>query len=172
MWVSALTALALGCDEPAGAGDAGPESADLGVSPDAGPPLPPCDAEGTLLADPVEGSDDRGRHPIAEGDALQLVLGFQGFLFLEVAVRAPEGLPASVDVSTSVAVDEGVTERGERPAIRTHVGEAGAHETERVLVFFNDTPAADVYGRAAEVVLGLDVETCRLLARARVQIVP
>jgi hypothetical protein len=113
---------------------------------DAGPDVS-CDIEVTL------GTGNRMSFaPLADGDPLEVWLGFQGFLMLDLAVRLTGAPATAADLtvhltveSTDVHVDQ--VDR-QMPALAV---DDGSTMVEDYLIFFNDVPASRLIGHTARI---------------------
>lgn len=92
----------------------------------------------------------------AGGDTrAELELGFQGFLFVEIFVRAEGDVPARVEASSRVTV-EGEDPTGEKtPDVEMAAWDSG-YLSDPVLLFFNSETPADLDGKTVEVVVKLE----------------
>lgn len=151
----------------ASACEAAPSTTDAAPPPDATVDAQrPCAREGQLL-----GFDGSTAHVLAEGDELPVILGFQGFIFVEVGLRSPEPLDEFVTVHSNARLSGGAEVADAHPGIGTGPGPDGSWDTRRVLIFFNDFPPAELYGREAELALSVPASTCRLRATVRGRLV-
>lgn len=134
--------------------------------PEPEPVLPACDEPGSLYG------LDAARQPfeLVPGAEVPVILGFQGFLFLEVGLRSTQKLPGSMDVITRVQVESGVDLTATNPGILAAQDGAG-WKSDPVLVFFNDVPLVDLHGRRATLGVGTATPTCVLSASAEVLLV-
>ncbi|MCK6573007.1 hypothetical protein L6V77_18145 [Myxococcota bacterium] len=137
---------------------------------DGAPPEPPsCPATARLIAFDAEEAD--ASHPLAAGDRLAVIEGFQGFVFVQVGLSTTDRLGATVTGHTELRLASG--ERlTETYGGLSMVSDAGAFRTDKLLVYFNDQPPATLYGRQAEVMVVIDGDTCRATARASVVLGP
>ena len=118
----------------------------------------PCTETGHIV-----GFGPNGAHPMADGDDLPVILGFQGFVFFEVGIRSPDALESYVTVRSNVRMADGTESADSHPGVSTSRVD-GLWETDKVLVFFNDTPVADLYGREVDLALSVPTARCRLRA--------
>ena len=91
--VGAVAACGIGCEPP----PAPPAKEDAVVADVA---LPPCAQSGELVALTVDGTE----RVLVNGTKLPVVLGFQGFIFVRLALRSPEPLPTTVKVRVLAVV--------------------------------------------------------------------
>lgn len=140
-----------------------PSAADATPPPDAADDAQvPCEQEGALLG--FEGSES---HVLHAGDALPVILGFQGFIFVEVGLRSPEPLEEFVVVRSNARLSGGAEVSDTHPGIGTQPGPNGAWDTRKLLVFSNDFPPAELYGREVELALAAPASGCRVRATVR-----
>lgn len=146
----------------------------LGCSPPAPPPevedtavadvlLPPCDQPGELIALDVDGNP----RVLTSGSKLPVVLGFQGFIFVRLALRSPAQLPTTVKVRVVATVPGLVDVSTPFSTVKTQA-DGSAWITRDVAFFFNDVPFAELAGKPAEIGLAVDTKTCRMAASASV----
>lgn len=131
--------------------------------------LPPCAEAGVILGALGEGGE---LEPLAPGAELGVVLGFQGFQFVRVALRSPRELPRTVDVGALVVVP-GVFEyaTGFGGWNARDLGE-GTWDTEELPLMMNDASLAQLVGKRASLELWTAAGDCRLTAAVEVVLVP
>lgn len=125
--------------------------------------LPPCAQSGELIALDVDGKP----RVLSSGSKLPVVLGFQGFIFVRLALRSPEPLPATVKVRVVATVPGLVDTSTPFSTVKTEV-DGSQWITRDVAFFFNDVPFAELAGKPAEIGLAVDTKTCRMAASAAV----
>lgn len=125
--------------------------------------LPPCAQAGELIALDVEGTP----RVLSAGSKLPVVLGFQGFIFVRLALRSPAPLPATVKVRVVATVPGLVDVSTPFSTVKTQAEGAG-WVTRDIAFFFNDVPFAELAGKPAEIGLAVDTKTCRMAAQASV----
>lgn len=92
--------------------------------------------------------------PVADGDDAEVVLGFQGFRMLIFTMRLEGTDDELAEVSGLVSVDDGAIEVAQLPrVVRLREGPDHARYAEELLIFFNETPIADIVDRPAEIEL-------------------
>ncbi len=100
---------------------------------------------------------------VAAGDdtRAELELGFQGFLFVEVVVRAVGDVPSLVVASSRITVDGDAPTGQETPGVGM-AARKGGYMSDPVLLFFNSDTPADLADRWVDVVVKLEDEkhTC------------
>lgn len=102
--------------------------------------------------------DANGAHVVlAPGDPVELVLGFQGFLYVELLVSSPDA-PDQANATMSITVDGFDASSGEQPQVRFHDGGDGA-VTDRILLFLTSGTLDGYTGRAARIAVKLEGET-------------
>jgi hypothetical protein len=148
--------VALGCEPP----PAPPEVEDTAV---ADVLLPPCAQAGELIALDVDGNP----RVLTSGSKLPVVLGFQGFVFVRLALRSPALLPTTVKVRVVATVPGLVDVSTPFSTVKTQA-DGSAWITRDVAFFFNDVPFAELAGKPAEIGLAVDTKTCRMAASASV----
>ena len=118
---------------------------------------------GELVALTVDGTE----RVMTSGAKLPVVLGFQGFTFVRLALRSPELLPATVKVRV-LAVLPGLVEVSTPLSTVKTQGSGAGWMTRDVAIILNDMPLADLAGKPAEVGISVDTKTCRRSASAAV----
>ena len=99
--------------------------------------------------------------PLSDGDAAEVVLGFQGFRMLVLALRLDGARSARAEVSGYLTVPESGVEIAQLPRmVALRDGTDGSAYAEELLVFFNETPASEVVGREAELELIARADGC------------
>ncbi len=84
--------------------------------------------------------------------------------FVEVGLRSPEPFDEFVVMRSNVHLSGGAEMADTHPGIATQPGPDGTWETRKALVFFNDFPPAELYGREVELALTAPTTRCRLHA--------
>jgi len=129
----------------------------------------PADADPDDAAGPGEecklgvtlGTGDRERFTaVEEGDVAEIVLGFQGFRMLELALQV-EGSPVDeVNVITHVSLSTG-DELDQRDGRMPLIEVDGGHSVlEDFLIFINDVPAVSVIGSDATLEVIVRTDDC------------
>lgn len=118
-----------------------------GCGPGDGSPDGSVDASCSL--DVTLGTGDAlGFTPLSDGDAAEVILGFQGFRMLQLAVRITETRASRADVSAYLAIDATGVEVDQRDdQLRLWPAADGSVVVERYLLFFNDAPASQIIGQ-------------------------
>ena len=102
--------------------------------------------------------DANGAHVVlAPGDPVELVLGFQGFLYVELLVGSPDA-PDQANATMSITVEGADTSSGEQAQVRFHEGAEGA-VSDKILLFLTSGTVDSYEGRAARVAVKLEGET-------------
>lgn len=147
--------VALGCSPPSPP----PEAEDTAV---ADVLLPPCDQPGELIALDVDGNP----RVLTSGSKLPVVLGFQGLIFVRLAMRSPTPLPATVKVRV-VATVPGLVDTSTPFTVKTQA-DGNGWVTRDVAFMFTDATFVELAGKPAEIGLAVDTKTCRMAASASV----
>lgn len=143
----------------------------LGVGACGGPvdDEPPPPAPKTEVPCKIGLTDDVGTFsPMGEGAKAELVLGFQGFLFVEVHVQTGDVESGRADVRASVSVDGedpfGTNQRGVAVEARAD----GTGLSDAVLLFLDSSNIAEYKDRHADLRLRMDgdIWTCTATASA------
>jgi hypothetical protein len=93
--------------------------------------------------------------PASEQTRAELDLGFQGLLFVEVAVRATGDVPGLVDALVSVTVEDEDPEGSVTNGVPMN-DQGEAYVSDPVLLFFNSSIPAELQDRVAEIVIKLE----------------
>ena len=128
----------LGCDGPGPSDDAG--SCSLGVA--------------------VGQERGAGFEPLSDGDPVELLLGFQGFRMLRLAVRATGAEATEAEVGVFMSIAESGVELSQRTRERALVPETDGFVLDEYLLFVNDYPPALVVGYEAELELTVSAGGC------------
>lgn len=133
-------------------------------------PAPPVSDGGSCELDVTIGTDEEsGFSALEDGDPVELLLGFQGFRMLRLALEVG-GTPAEVaEISAYVSVADTGLELGQLTRERAVPNERGFSVGEW-LVFFNDEPPATVVGHDAEIEVIVRAAGCTGTARVRVRV--
>ncbi|MBK7859779.1 MAG: hypothetical protein IPJ65_14390 [Archangiaceae bacterium] len=136
---------------------------------------PPSGSDGGTCAAPLAAEWGRSPGcvfaPFADGEEAELTLGFQGFRFIDSAVRLTGATGTTAKLSFELAVE------GQPPATQTagtlmlSRGPDGAAYAQQVLVFFNEVPLVELLGRRAEITLGVTATGCAASHRVAVTLV-
>lgn len=138
-----LLALAPACDSGGGGGGEG----------DGGGEVVPFECE-LVLRDP----SGAGHLDLETSHAVELIWGFQGFLFIEVFARAAgDDLPASVTAAHSVTLGDDPPFGDKETGVDFDEDGAGARVTDPLLIFLDGFPA-EYEGLEAELTLKLTGE--------------
>lgn len=120
-----------GCDSSGAAGDGGTDAA--------------CSIDVAL------GTGDRDTFaPLADGDPVEVVLGFQGFRMLVLAMEVRGVDTGSADISAHLEIGASglETDQVDRQMTLVSTG-AETGVVEEYLIFFNDAPASEIVGHRA-----------------------
>jgi hypothetical protein len=98
--------------------------------------------------------------PLAEGDPVELVLGFQGFRMLDLALVSEGTHGDELELSTVVIVESSGVELAQRTRERGFRRTESGVVLDEYLVFFNDEPSSALVGREAEVELVVRSGAC------------
>lgn len=109
--------------------------------------------------------------PLADGDPVEVILGFQGFRMLLLAVRVAGDAGEAMDLGAHLAIVDSSVELDQRNT-RLPLREAsdGTRLIDGWLIFFNDVPASEVVGRDADLELVGRGTTTRCTGAARVRV--
>lgn len=138
---------------------------------------PGCDPDGTdddTGGEVVEGTctlgltDAEGAFvPLGEGaDRLELILGFQGFIWIEVNLRVEPECPELVDASTGITMDGHGSIGGAQPLVTLDPTGSGDYLSEDILMFLNGGSMSEYVGRAADLAVALEGDGWRCVASA------
>jgi hypothetical protein len=97
--------------------------------------------------------------PFRNGEEAELTLGFQGFLFIESAVKVRGTSDRIVDLTFQVTV-QGQDARTQEVRKDLFPAADGSAQASEVLVFFNDVPRADLLGRTTSILVQAQVGNC------------
>jgi len=109
-----------------------------------------AEVEGDCQLDLALGTGDRDSFShLSDGDAAEIVLGFQGFRMLDLALRVDGSPEDEVNVLTHLGFETG-DELDQRDGRMPLVDDGAGHRVlEDYLVFINDVPIASVLGSRA-----------------------
>lgn len=109
--------------------------------------------------------------PFAENQDAELVLGFQGFLFIASTLRVEGSETQSAGVVFTISVDgeDTFTSNSGQTALET--GGDGYFYSEEVRAFFNELPLATLVGKAATIQVGVTIDDCVATTSATVHLV-
>jgi hypothetical protein len=141
-----FASLALGCD---------PNPSD----PDGGS----CSLEVAL----GRGSDAASFVPFTDGDPIELILGFQGFRMLELALSADGVSAREAEVSAFITIADTGVELSQRTRETALVATDGGFLLPTWLLFFNDEAPSNIVGHEAEIECIVRAEDCMGGARVR-----
>jgi hypothetical protein len=101
--------------------------------------------------------DEDGTYVVAPdyGDA-ELVLGFQGFLFVRLLVRAEENSPSLVEVRMSMEVDGEPPFDSSQPGVEFKEQGDSTQVSEEILLFLPSNNVSQFKGKTARIVMRLD----------------
>lgn len=120
--------------------------------------LPDCAEQGALF------SADRFNvvtELLAGGD-LPVITGFQGFVFVQLHVRSATKPSDEAPFTSRVVIESlGIDRTGSHARISS-IPEGSGWQSDAILVFFNDTPVADLVGHPARITVRATLETCVL----------
>jgi hypothetical protein len=108
--------------------------------------------------------------PLSERDDAELVLGFQGFLLVEVRILAGSGAPERPSARFTIEVD-GMAPIGAAQGEVAFEARGEGALSEPILVFLNDMTVGTVVGHEAEIVVKLEGEGRRCVATGTVTLV-
>jgi hypothetical protein len=138
-----LAALLAGCPESPGPGptDAGPDA--------------PCDLAVTL------GVGGRGESfvPLEDGDVAEVIVGYQGFIFLQVILEV-EGLASGQVLAPFTITLDGREPYGDNKRVDLEDGGDGAAYSAPLSLYFNDFPLPDVVGKGCRLAVTVDRQGC------------
>ncbi len=97
---------------------------------------------------------------LADGDPVELLLGFQGFRMLRLAVRTHGGPADQLEVGASLTVPDSGAELDQRTRERVLAPTADGVLLEEYLLFVNDIPPAQIVGYEAELDLTVRAAGC------------
>ena len=86
----------------------------------------------------------------------ELILGFQGFLFVEVRIRAEESSPSPVLVRMSMEVDGSEPFDGSQPDVDLETQDDGSRVSEEINVFLPSNDTGLYKGKTAQIVMRLE----------------
>ncbi len=95
----------------------------------------------------------------AVADPAELILGFQGFLFVEMRILAEESSPSPVLVRMSMEVDGSEPFGGSQPDVDLETQDDGSRVSEEVNLFLPSNDTGLYQGKTAQVVMRLEDET-------------
>lgn len=137
----------------------GSSNDDAGVPPSGdATALPDCTEQGVLY------SADRfnALTELPAGGDLPVITGFQGFVFVQLHLGSATKPSDEAPFTSRVVVDSLGIDRTSSHAHITSVPEASGWRSDAILLFFNDTPVADLVGHAARITVRAALETCVL----------
>ncbi len=94
-----------------------------------------------------------------DADPAELILGFQGFLFVELRVQAEETSPSPVLVRMSMEVDGSEPFDGSQPDVDLETQDDGSRVSEEINLFLPSNDTGLYKGKTAQVVMRLEDET-------------
>ena len=138
-----------------------------GPEPEPNPPPP----NKTEVACTIGLPDDSGTFaPMRHHEDAELVLGFQGFLFFEIHVRASSVATGRADVSASATVDgEDPNGTNQRDVLVEQSGDTAV--SEKVLIFLDSSNIAEFEHRNCDLRLRMDGDTWTCTATAAVKFI-
>ncbi len=129
--------------------------------PDGGPgPIPSrpaCTSPGELFPLDASGSP----HRLADTGQVPVILGFQGFLFVQLALHSPYEADPDVPIHTRLRTSE-YDWQTNHPDVQSLSVSEGVFETRDMTVFFNDQSMSDLVGDAVEIDVLTVMKTCIL----------
>lgn len=145
---SLIVALAPGCDPDGSDDDTGGEVVEgtctLGLT----------DADGNFV-------------PLGAGaDRLELILGFQGFIWVEVNVSVEPECPDLVDASTGITMEGHGSVGGAQPLVTLDPSGSGDYLSEDILLFLNGGSMSEYVGSDAELAVALEGDGWRCVTSA------
>jgi hypothetical protein len=114
-------------------------------------------------------ADDGAFVPFGDGAPVELVLGFQGFLYVEFVAEAADP-PAVVDATMYADIADVGPIDGAQPAV-AFVATADAHRTDALQLFLTSGSVGEYAGRSAHLVVRLEDATHACVASADVLLV-
>lgn len=125
------------------------------------PPPPPGSEDGGACALTITLGrlDAAGFSRLDEGDDVDVILGFQGFRFVDLAARF-EGTSATSAALKIQATIEGRSPQTQAQGLRLSTDAGGARLADHVQIFFNDVPEAELFDRAVALALHATAEGC------------
>lgn len=99
--------------------------------------------------------------PFADGQKGEMTLGFQGFRFIESAVRLTGASEPAAKLVFELAIEGQLSAVQPAGTLDLQPGADGALYAHGVLVFLNDVPLAELVGKHADVTLAATVGVCR-----------
>lgn len=139
-----VAAILAGCPDAPGPGpsDAGPDA--------------PCDIGVSL------GVGGRGANfvPLEDGDVAEVIVGYQGFIFLQIILRA-EGLPPGQVLAPFTISLDGHEPYGDDKRVDVADGGDGAVYSAPLSIYLNDFPLPDIVGRTCRLAVSVYQQGCR-----------
>lgn len=118
------------------------------------------------------GADGKTFTPITPGIRAELILGFQGFLFVEFVVRADEKLlPPSTSASFKVVIDGALPTGATQPKVTVERVEQQQAVTVPILLFLDGGDPSEFAGKEAEVTVRLEGPTTFCLVESKLLLV-
>ena len=157
----AICAMALGATAVPGCG---------GNSEAVDPPVDPTDPEAERDCEIGLVRDEAWMDP-GDDDRAELFLGFQGFLFFRVRVRAKAAAEGTATVRISLGIEDDQPVGGVQPRTELMDWFEGHSETEDVLVFLESSSVAEFAGRSADIVVKVEAHDWWCVSQQGVQLI-
>jgi hypothetical protein len=109
--------------------------------------------------------------PFRDGDPAGVILGFQGFRYLQTSVRLRGAGTGDVDVRFQVTLEGHAAKTEEAGRFTIAAGDDGALYADGALLFFNDVPMPELLGHSAEVIVVATQGACTGTTHATVKLV-
>ena len=136
-----------------------------------GCPGPDPEDAGTCSLDVTIGSMDTGSFvELSDGDPVELLLGFQGFRMLRLAVRGRGAEAENVEVGSFLSVAESGVELDQHTREREPTLEPDGFLVQEYLLFINDYPPAQLIGFQAELEMTVRAGGCLGGTRVTVEV--
>jgi hypothetical protein len=98
--------------------------------------------------------------PFVNAQKAEMTLGFQGFRFVESAVRLTGASEPSAKLTFELAIEGQSSAVQPAGTLDLRAGNDGALYAHEVLLFLNDVPLAELIGKHADITLGATVGSC------------
>jgi hypothetical protein len=133
----------------------------------------PTDPDGGSCALDValgRGSDGASFVAFDDGDTVELILGFQGFRMLQLALLADGATANEAEVSAFVTIADTGVELGQRTRETALVAHDGGFVLPSWLLFFNDEAPSRIVGHDAEIECIVRAGGCSGATRVRLRV--
>lgn len=136
------------------------------------PPDPPGPDAGPCTLEIAWGREpDCAFTAFADGQKGEMTLGFQGFRFIESAVRLTGASEPAATLVFELAIEGQSSAVQPAGTLDLQPGADGALYAHEVLVFLNDVPLAELVGKRADVTVAATVGTCRAVQQVSLTLV-